>query len=458
MNSRIFFLTIFIFASSQSLWADIPWKEIVSSDTFAVFLKKQPVGTEYSSTIVDSSRSLIVVRHVLEISPATPRDSMIIEELREYDYAGRLCSAHQSLRSQSGLNQWGLQRMDSAWELTVTTAGVASKSRVTGITESLVPTFQVFKAIVSGSAQLGSIWRDSGFDLLSAKSFTTTTLCVDTPGKSNGQRWILLNRNSLVGMDEHWELDKSGRTVRHEIAPLFTAERISGPQRNSTIKSVDMNEEFKIACKGILKKDRPIQLKFLDSLEPNVTVRTFYEQTGKLWSIKPTIKTCDSTITISKLFSDCIATPMMQTDQPQLRLTALAIPMSGSTMCDTLASVNRWVYNNLEKRSAATFSSALETLKSGFGDCGEHAVLCGALLRCLNIPAHIVFGLVYIEQKKGFFYHAWVGVSSDNGWLFVDPALNIFPAFGDRIPLIIDDEGRDMMLIGNYIGKIKIMQ
>jgi transglutaminase-like putative cysteine protease len=114
------------------------------------------------------------------------------------------------------------------------------------------------------------------------------------------------------------------------------------------------------------------------------------------------------------------------------------------------------VYSHVQKRNDATLSNALETLNAGYGDCGEHAALLAALLRAAGIPSRVALGLLYIDSKKAYFYHAQVTAFVGGGWLFADPTWDVFPASGRFVPLIIDDTGTDAMLIARLIGRIRI--
>jgi hypothetical protein len=64
------------------------------------------------------------------------------------------------------------------------------------------------------------------------------------------------------------------------------------------------------------------------------------------------------------------------------------------------------------------FDTALEALRSGAGDCSEHAVLLTALARARGIPARAAIGLVY--QNGTFLYHMWVELFVDGRWIPVD--------------------------------------
>jgi Transglutaminase-like superfamily len=62
---------------------------------------------------------------------------------------------------------------------------------------------------------------------------------------------------------------------------------------------------------------------------------------------------------------------------------------------------------NITKEIRATIPDALEVLKSGSGDCNEHAVLYAALARSVGIPCKVCVGLVYAPSLESFGYHAW---------------------------------------------------
>jgi len=82
----------------------------------------------------------------------------------------------------------------------------------------------------------------------------------------------------------------------------------------------------------------------------------------------------------------------------------------------------RWVCRKLRKRSrGAATASALEALRSGGGDCTEHAALVTALARAAGLPARQAFGLV--QDGEGFQFHAWAEVHAGGRWVPVDPTL-----------------------------------
>jgi transglutaminase-like putative cysteine protease len=93
----------------------------------------------------------------------------------------------------------------------------------------------------------------------------------------------------------------------------------------------------------------------------------------------------------------------------------------------------QWVYSHIEKRPVLSVPSALETLKTGVGDCNEHATLLAALLRAVGIPARLNIGLVYSREK--FYYHAWTEAYLGD-WISMDAALNQMPVDATHVKFI----------------------
>jgi hypothetical protein len=87
------------------------------------------------------------------------------------------------------------------------------------------------------------------------------------------------------------------------------------------------------------------------------------------------------------------------------------------------------------------YADALEALRTGAGDCTEHAVLLAALARAQKIPTRVVSGLVYASRFSGkknvFSPHMWVQAWDGERWLSYDSALNGFDS--THIALAIGD-------------------
>jgi hypothetical protein len=147
------------------------------------------------------------------------------------------------------------------------------------------------------------------------------------------------------------------------------------------------------------------------------------------------------------------ATPFLQVDHP--RIQALAIEIAGGERDPVRVAqrVRDWVYEELEKRPAATIPNALQVLDMRAGDCNEHAVLFAALARATGLPARVVAGLVYADGA--FLYHAWNEVWIGSGWLSADAALDQIPVDATHVKLVEGGPEKHAALIP-VIGRLTI--
>jgi transglutaminase-like putative cysteine protease len=111
-----------------------------------------------------------------------------------------------------------------------------------------------------------------------------------------------------------------------------------------------------------------------------------------------------------------------------------------------------WVYHHLDKRPVASIPSAIEVLRTGVGDCNEHATLLTAFLRAVGVPARISSGLVYTRGK--FFYHAWTEAYVD-GWVTLDATMNQLPVDATHITLVQGNLEKQVEITG-LIGRLGV--
>ncbi len=114
--------------------------------------------------------------------------------------------------------------------------------------------------------------------------------------------------------------------------------------------------------------------------------------------------------------------------------------------------INSWVYRNIKKTSLLSVPLSPAVLRTGRGDCNEHAVLFASLARAAGIPARTALGLVH--DRGRFYYHAWDEIFI-NDWIAVDPTLGQFPADAGHIRLIAGDIDRQTRVV-TLIGKIRL--
>jgi Transglutaminase-like superfamily len=87
--------------------------------------------------------------------------------------------------------------------------------------------------------------------------------------------------------------------------------------------------------------------------------------------------------------------------------------------------INHWVFENIrDKNFGVAFAAANEVARNLSGDCTEHAVLAAAMCRAAGIPTRVVVGLVYVESLKGFGYHMWYEIYTNQRWVALDPTFD----------------------------------
>jgi len=111
-----------------------------------------------------------------------------------------------------------------------------------------------------------------------------------------------------------------------------------------------------------------------------------------------------------------------------------------------------WVFENIEKRPTMSVPSALDVLDTRIGDCNEHAVLAAALLRAGGVPARVVVGVLYFEDR--FFYHAWLEAYWGH-WMALDPLLGQIPADATHIRFLTGGLARQADMV-RVIGRLAV--
>ncbi|MCD6162296.1 MAG: transglutaminase domain-containing protein [candidate division Zixibacteria bacterium] len=114
------------------------------------------------------------------------------------------------------------------------------------------------------------------------------------------------------------------------------------------------------------------------------------------------------------------AEQLIQSDNPEIIKLAKAIVGDETNAFEAAKLINNWVHENIRKEFSPDISNALQTLKAGRGDCGEHSALATALNRALGIPSRIIAGVAYWPGGKGFAFHAWIEVYVGE-WIQMDP-------------------------------------
>jgi hypothetical protein len=435
-------------------------------DSLALFLNGQYAGTLFHALSVDDRYKRVAAETRLAVTTAGlsagTSASMAVVEQRIYGLDGTLASARQELSSAAGSTVWTLARKAGGWRFAVETGGISRLLPEPRIAENLAMAYALYTGIRERSIRAGDTLRDTMFDLATGQPVYSTLCCSGTPSPENGPVWSFVARNSAASRDERWTLDSSGATLYQEIWP-FTARKMAkmpAAPAAQAAPAAPLFEALAVPVSRAAASGEGIRLTFEPPFSPDTSVSAFYRAEGGSWVLAALPGECGGpgcrarSADTLRTFTD--ATVTMQSDDLRLRRLADSLVRGMHTRCDTIRALQEFVDASISNRYSPTFSSALETLNAGFGDCGEHAVLLGALLRAEGVPARAVFGLVCLKERQGYFYHAWVMVRACGAWLFADPALGVFPAPRDRIPLLIDDTGGGLMRLAPLIGRIKI--
>jgi hypothetical protein len=235
------------------------------------------------------------------------------------------------------------------------------------------------------------------------------------------------------------DMDEQGEVDFYDAASISVEKRLPDPSRVNYLK---------LQVQGLGR----------DSLEPGVLGRgrqRFHEGTLEIFrEILPS----HAPYTIPYPEQGDAMTPFLksefniESDEKEIKEKARAIAASEGNPLKVSKRLSTWVYHHLEKRPVVSVPSALEVLKTGVGDCNEHATLLTALLRASGIPARLSIGLVYTRGK--FFYHAWTEAYVGE-WVSMDPTLNQMPVDATHIKLVEGNLERQVEIAG-LIGKLKL--
>ncbi|MGH7884800.1 MAG: transglutaminase-like domain-containing protein, partial [Thermodesulfobacteriota bacterium] len=152
-------------------------------------------------------------------------------------------------------------------------------------------------------------------------------------------------------------------------------------------------------------------------------------------------------------FSDYLSsTKFVQSENEKIKTVQNSITKGNKNKLDGIRSINKWVYENIEKTPVFSVPNALDVLKSKKGDCNEHSVLFAALSRSYGIPAKIVLGLVYLNGR--FYYHAWNEVYLGK-WITADATFGQMPSDATHIKLIEGSIEKSVEIV-KLVGKLNI--
>ena len=453
------------------------WKDMEVQDTLDVFLLNKIVGKIIYGFDYNEKAALIVNQTDLWIDAdgsgkGSKGNRIEVRETRTFNASGSLASAYQELAGQSGTNTWALKRNPDGWDLTIIVGGQKTEKKIPSVSDNLLSDCRMRHEIKNGSMRIGKQWRDTVFEIMSGRSVAISTVCTSIDTLRG--RWTFESVDDVSGRTEICILGSNGETIERSIEGIYTAKRRSpqgneaSPLQSKTRKAApsgfqpgarSITELFIVPSDHACPEDESLAVIVKDStLSLDSSVHFLYKKQGRAWLLRAISRRCPHRSTAppdSGLRQWLKAGIAIQSDHPKIIELAAKLRGKETNPCVIVSRFNHYVFSHVQKKSAAVFSNALETLNAGFGDCGEHAALLTALLRAAGVPARVALGLLYVKSKKGYFYHAQV-MAYVGEWIFADPTWDVFPASGRFVPLIIDDTGTKAMLLSRLIGRIRI--
>lgn len=149
--------------------------------------------------------------------------------------------------------------------------------------------------------------------------------------------------------------------------------------------------------------------------------------------------------------------PMIESDHPAIAAKAREAVSDERDRWKKAVLILQWVHRHLRRELCPAVPSALGALRTGTGDCTEHAALFVAMCRAAGVPADIRAGVAYVPGH-GFGYHAWVAVHTTR-WVEMDPTWGQDLVDASHISLVegTPEEHVDLALAGEELA-IRVLE
>ncbi|MBN1984404.1 MAG: lasso peptide biosynthesis protein [Chitinivibrionales bacterium] len=471
LTYKIIGCVIFLWFSSFADTA-LNWSILSCDDTLALFLKESHVGSVREKRALNNRDSSFTQTSVITLEQQTAEGNspFSLESDLRYSMNGSLIKATQVLQSSTGTSRWSCARnsLSDQWVCTTTIAGITTIKRVERVGFSLKTTHAIIQGVLNKTMQKDQSWNDTIFDFLSLQNSAEKITCIDVGSSTIAYKFTTVDAVSQIV--QYWELDSAARVVSQQIPPLFIARRITVDRSKITAMTKEkergfsleaVSESFMIPASRLPTDSESIEIRIDSSYRLHESVKFLYTKYSETrYKLIPQGDVCGKTkgkVSHRRDITWLRPTILIQSNNSQIIKVSQKICTKESTICERVGAATNYVYKTIQKRPTATLSNAYETLKSGNGDCGEHAALLTALLRAADIEATVVMGVVYVVEKKGYYYHAWVAFRDEVGTLLLaDPALGVFPAVRGYVPLLIDDDGTHLTALTGLIGNLSI--
>jgi hypothetical protein len=248
-------------------------------------------------------------------------------------------------------------------------------------------------------------------------------------------------RQTLGGTTLNAWVNRRGEMLRQELGFGLVAIRETEAQATATTEAVSLGEAAMITTTGLPKSMAKMQTislilsgKALSDFELTDRRQTFSKASGRLDIQLETVGKGRPLPVTDDLHAFLQPTPLIQSDAEPIKRTANEVIGDARDSVAAAKHLMKWVAEAVEDAPVIGVPSALETLRTRIGDCNEHATLFVALARAAHIPTRLVTGLVHIKGRFG--YHAWAEISTEDGWVSVDPTWQQMPADVGHIAMV----------------------
>jgi hypothetical protein len=275
----------------------------------------------------------------------------------------------------------------------------------------------------------------------------------------------LLLESDYQGMKFQTWMDRNGQLLRQDTPFGWALERCTAEEAFSTFRnagdSSDMLEAMAIPCIGNIRDQRKaseLRLRLsgvaLDKSDfPSVREKLVYSSgtTAEVTVARATFPEGPETGPAPGP-EYLAATPMIQSDHPDMRRQALAITEGIKTPSEKAKAISSWVHREVKKEMNASLPSSLDVLKTKRGDCNEHTYLFVGLARAAGLPSAVKVGVAY--QRGSFYYHAWPAVWVGD-WVEMEPTWGEETVDATHIAFVEGELNAQMRLL-KVMGKLRI--
>ena len=146
--------------------------------------------------------------------------------------------------------------------------------------------------------------------------------------------------------------------------------------------------------------------------------------------------------------------PFLQIEHPRIVEKSREIVGDETDPWKKATLLYEWVYVSVKKDIVPSLPTALDVLDTMEGDCNEHTMLYTALARASGLPTRMAIGIVWSDEFKAYYYHAWPEVYAGR-WIWIDPTLGQPIADATHIKLVSGDL-MSWWRIAPFMGNIKM--